>query len=98
MKYEIKIVWYPSENSKAIDQVIGFCNEKQKAYRIVVSIVKIFSNYQTIDYNCIELRKSKHSRIFGKIAIVEHLDRMEVRYGPFYEHLLKLGKPKTMSK
>lgn len=98
MKYEIKIVWYPSENSKSIDQTIGFCNEKQKVYRIVVGIVRIFSNYQTIDYNCIELRKSKNGRIFGKIGIIEHLDKREVRYGPFYKHLLILGKPKTMSK
>ena len=98
MKYEIKIAWYPSKSQKAIEQTIGFCDDKDKAYRIVLYIAKVFSSYQTIDYNCIELQKHKHSMIFGKIVIVEHLDKMQRKYGPFKKRLLVLGKSKTMSK
>ncbi len=98
MKYEIKIAWYPLKNQKAIEQTIGFCFCKKKAYRIVAHIAKSFSSYQTIDYNCIELRRHKHSMIFGKIVIVEYLDKMQRNYGPFKKRLLVLGKSKTMSK
>ncbi len=98
MKYEIKIAWYPSNNSKIIEQTIGFCKDKDKAYRIVLHIVKVFSSYQAIDYNCIELRKCKQSKIFAKVIIVEHLDKMYKKYGPFRMRPLVLGKPKAMSK
>lgn len=98
MKYEIKIAWYPSKNLKAIDQTIGFCYDKKKAYKVVAHIAKVFSNYRTINYNCIELRNNKHEEIFGKIAIIEYLDKMQRKYGPFKKHLLVLGKTKAMSK
>lgn len=95
MKYEIRIAWYVSRNSKPIVQTIGCCDVKEKAFRIVACVAKTISSHQTIDYNCIELRKSKHGRVFGRISIVEHLDKMVRKYGPFYTHLVVLGKPKT---
>ena len=95
MKYEIKITWYISRNSKPIVQTIGHCDIKQKAFRIVAYVAKAISGHQAIDYNCVELRKNKHSRVFGRISIVEHLDKMVRKYGPFYTHLVVLGKPKN---
>ena len=95
MKYEIKIAWDTSRNSKPIVQTITCCDTKQKAFRIVAYIAKAISGYQAIDYNCIELRKNKHSRVFGRISIVEHIDKMVRKYGPFYTHLVVLGKPKN---
>ena len=93
MKYEIKIAWYISR--KTIVQTIGCCDVKEKAFRIIAYIAKAISSYQAIDYNCIELRKSKHAKVFGRIIVVEHLDKMVRKYGPFYTHLVVLGKPKN---
>lgn len=95
MKYEIKIVWYLSKNSKVMNQTIGCCDFKEKAFKIVAHVAKAISGHQVIDYNCVELRKNKHSRTFGRIIIVEHLDKMVKKYGPFYTHLVVLGKPKN---
>jgi len=96
MKYEIKIAWYLSKNLPVIEQTIGFCDNKKKAYRLIVGIAKMIAKYQTIDYNCIELKNCKRGAIFGKIAIIEHLDKMQRKYGPFYTHPLVLGKPKNL--
>ncbi len=95
MKYEIKIAWYVSKNLPVVEQTIGFCNSKKKSYRLVVDLARTFAKYQTIDYNCIELRRYKRDSIFGKIVIIEHLDKMQRKYGPFYSHPLVLGKPKN---
>jgi len=94
MKYEIIIAWYP-KNLKVVKQIIGICDNKEKAFKIIAYVAKTISGHQVIDYNCVELRKTKRSRIFGKIALIEHLDIPNRKYGPFRTHLVILGKPKN---
>ena len=98
MKYEIKFLRCSSDQSKIMDQTVGVYSDKKAAYRSIVHLAKVISGYQTIDYNCIELRKDRKSKVFGKLIIVEHLDKRTKKYGPFLDHLLVIGKSNAISK